>query len=61
MPEHIKWEKNLLYLEIFVLFRQEILLNGKLINRVTYIFIIWGKFGSKLFSTMDTGSFPGVK
>jgi hypothetical protein len=37
----MKWTKNLLFGELFVLLRQLILLGGQRIHRATCILIIW--------------------
>jgi len=41
-----------LHHELFKLFRQEILLNGKRTNRAKYILITWENFSAKLFQCL---------
>lgn len=47
--KHIKWVKNLLYDELPMLLRQEILLSGRHITGVIYTLITGQYFGTKLF------------
>jgi hypothetical protein len=49
MRKRVKWTKNPLNHEMFMLLRRGILLNGKYIKREMYVLIICEHFGTKLF------------
>jgi len=44
----MKWTKNVLCDELFVLLRQKVLLSGKHTQRAMCMLIVWGDFDTKL-------------